>query len=199
MSFRPDVTTALISGALALTGTLISFAVSWAKDFSASAQQTKALEEATKRATFWEAWLKAQVAAADPSDNSAELKHRVRVELCAAADLIERVCRERATASAVFPLPAAFGQQVAPLPASSARAPIPWYRRWLLLYKPVRAVAWLPRIFFYACVAEMIFILFSLLDPSERQDWQYAVIAFVFLIAIFRGLSVWAEKPRRFA
>lgn len=188
MPLSSDVIKGLASGALALAGTLISLAASWAKELNASAQRMRALEEATKRATFWDTWLKAQLAAANANDEVSELKMRARAELSAAAIPIEEAYRQ--------PAGLAPASRIDRTNYAAFQRSVPRLRRWLLLYKPPRPIAWVPRVFFYLILAESIAIPFILLDPAERSDWQYAVIGFAFLLAVFRGLSVWAERPR---
>lgn len=71
----------------------------------------------------------------------------------------------------------------------SSRATLRWYRRWLLLYKPARPRAWVPRVFFYLMAVELIALPFILFDPEERDDWIYGVIGVLALTLLFRGLS----------
>jgi hypothetical protein len=86
--------------------------------------------------------------------------------------------------------------------------PSSWLRRWLLLYKPVRWWAWLPRICFYFCVFYCLFFLvaFPLILNTEQTGFMPLLTnfgiglgssVFVVLIALpFRVLSRIIEGPR---
>jgi len=187
MAISSEVMRSLIPGALGLAGTLISIVFSWAKELNASAQRMRALDEATRRTAFWDAWLKAHLATSEANEDVEMLKSRVRAELSAAASPVEEAYRQRA--ALVHP------GNVDRAAYQDFRRSLSRSRRWLLLYKPPRALAWVPRLFFYGSLVEALAIPFTLIDPAERQDWQYGVIGILFLLVMFRALSIWAEKP----
>jgi hypothetical protein len=65
-------------------------------------------------------------------------------------------------------------------------------RRWLLLYKPPRPRAWIPRIFFY-----YYYILSIPIRPFiTTHTVAFAVVYNLVVAFFFRWLSAWAEKPR---
>jgi hypothetical protein len=72
------------------------------------------------------------------------------------------------------------------------------WRRLLLFYKPARALAWFPRLFFFSGLVLAIFMLFSLFDSSpDFPPKDLAIVEFMLFIwmAIFRSLSKWLEQP----
>jgi hypothetical protein len=69
------------------------------------------------------------------------------------------------------------------------RASLSRFRRWLLLYKPPRSGAWIPRLMFY-------WILVSLPYIATRTDGA-TLLGAIIMIWAFRALSVWMETPRR--
>jgi hypothetical protein len=77
---------------------------------------------------------------------------------------------------------------------------MPSFRRWLLLYKPPRALAWLPRLFFYIYGVLIVVSLIEWIaskDANQTDNATSLLIGSLVLCAIFRPLSVWLEKPRQ--
>jgi hypothetical protein len=62
------------------------------------------------------------------------------------------------------------------------------WRRWLLLYKPSRKVAWLPRVFFYYFAA--FFVIVSFIDPAPAVE-----ASLILLVFLFRYLSIRLDRP----
>jgi TM2 domain-containing membrane protein YozV len=75
----------LIAGGSGLLGTLVTAAITWAKDREASVRRQHLLEEEIKRLTFWDAWLKIQRSAAISESDLPELQRRVLDEASAAS------------------------------------------------------------------------------------------------------------------
>ncbi len=168
---------------IGLVGTLVTVIATWAKDLNASAHRIRTLDEATKRAVFWDTWSKA-LAAADPQASQATLTSKVKTEVLAAAETVEKAFHVLAVQQA--------SEAHAIQEHQRSQDSIPRLRRWLLLYKPPRARAWIPRIFFYIYLFYTPFFPF-LMGSDER--WA-SVGGGLILIFVFRGLSIWAEKPR---
>ena len=191
MQVSAEISKSLIAGAFSLVGTMVTLVVAWARDLSISAQRTRALDEATKRAVFWDTWLKSYLAISqDPQEISAA-KDKTQHELATVALTVEHLFRPSGAKPHELLPPSDEPQMV------SAR-PLAWFprfvllvRRWFLLYRPARPIAWLPRLFFYTYVAVLLTIPLKLKDP----EWRSLLLGSVILIAAFRGLAVWTEKP----
>lgn len=74
-----------------------------------------------------------------------------------------------------------------------------FWRRWLLLYKPVRPRAWVARIPFYLLILILLVVASQASnDPPRGDDWA-AFWAFVLIVAnvafAFRQFSVGLERP----
>jgi hypothetical protein len=177
--------------ACGLVGTLVAVTATWAKDLGASAQRIRILDEATKRALFWDTWSKA-LANADPEANAADLRSKVKIEIAAAAQSVEEVYHKPATRQ-----PSA---HVAVSQYQEHRSSLSRIRRWFLLYKPPRWRAWVPRLFFYIYVLEASLAPFA---PFVRRggymgfpDRLVMFLGSVLAALVFRWLSIWAERPR---
>jgi hypothetical protein len=171
---------ALATLAIGLIGTLVSLSAAWAKDLNATAQRMRVLEDATKRALFWDTWSKA-LATVDPEANTADLRAQLKAEILAAAEPVHQLFRK----------PPANAPRVTSLAGYlSFRSSLSRFRRWLLLYKPPRGRAWVPRIFFY------YYLMTIPLRPFlSRHSMVFSVVYSLVLALFFRWLSAWAEKP----
>ncbi len=146
---------------IGLVGTLVTVIATWAKDLNSSAHRIRTLDEATKRAVFWDTWSKA-LAAADPEASLATLTSKVKTEVLAAAESVEKAFHVLAVQQA--------SEAHAIQEHQRSRDSIPRLRRWLLLYKPPRARAWIPRIFFYIYL--LLHAVLSIPDGSQRARGQ---------------------------
>ena len=174
---------------IGLVGTLVTALATWARDLNSTAQRIRTLDEATKRAAFWDTWYKA-MSAADPQLNASELASKVRTEIAAAAESVEKAFCVLAVQRASEAQQASQHQR--------AQHSVSRVRRWLLLYKPPRARAWIPRLFFYLYLVYTPF--FPFIGPrKEPSEAAVGVLGGVLMIIIFRALAYWAEKPRAVA
>ncbi len=188
MTFSADVQKGLIAGAFGLAGTLIPAAISWSHDRDAASARIRKLDEATKKVAFWEQWLKLSTQICEPANS--DCAARVQKELSLLAEMLEndsqaaqvQMLRQRGRSNA-------FQEKVHSMPL---------LRRLLLLYKPARALAWFPRLFFFVGLILALFMLFSLFDQTkEFGPKDLAIVEFMLLIwmAIFWYLSKWFEQP----
>ena len=188
MTFSADVQKGLIAGAFGLAGTLIPAAISWSHDRDAASARIRKLDEATKKVAFWEQWLKLSTQICEPTNS--DCAARVQKELSLLAEMLEndsqaaqvQMLRQRGKSNA-------FQEKVHSMP---------FLRRVLLLYKPARALAWFPRLFFFVGLVIALFMLFSLFDQTkEFGPKDLAIVEFMLLIwmAIFWYLSKWFEQP----
>ena len=187
MPFSDDVQKALVAGAFGLVGTLIPAAISWSHDRDAASSRTRTLEEATKRLAFWEQWLKLSSLVVVPDDPTpAQLQNELQL-------LREIVQRDSLLAHS---------QQMR-LRGKSTEfqnrlGDLPFWRRLLLLYKPGRPNAWIPRLFFYVGLFFALLIPFGLAatEPTSHSDFLISEGVFAVWILIFWSLSRWLEQPR---
>jgi hypothetical protein len=171
---------ALATVAIGLVGTLVSLSAAWAKDLNATAQRIRVLEDAMKRAQFWDTWSKA-LATVDPEANTADLKAQLKAEILASAEPVQQLFHKT---PANTPSLAGLADYL------SFRSSLSRFRRWLLLYKPPRGRAWVPRIFFY------YYLMTIPLRPFlSSHSMVFSVIYSLVMALFFRWLSAWAEKP----
>jgi hypothetical protein len=180
-----DVIKGLIAGAAGLVGTLITAAITWARDRDVSSQRLRLLDEESKRLTFWDAWLKIQVSITTSEAELSELRERVRAEASAAAALVKGAFQQPISESAA---PSTLAEY------SKLRNSLPRWRRWSLLYKPARTRAWIPRVLFYMFAVEGIVLV--IVSWGDKEELSAIVIGVLFWVFLFRSLSVWLEKPR---
>jgi len=138
MPFSDDVQKALVAGAFGLVGTLIPAAISWSHDRDAASARTRTLDEATKRLAFWEQWLKLSNLVVVPDDPTpAQLQNELQLlrEIVQRDSLLSHTQQMRLRGKSTE-----FQNRLDDLPV---------WRRLLLLYKPGRPNAWIPRLFFY--------------------------------------------------
>jgi hypothetical protein len=188
MPFSDDVQRGLVAGAFGLVGTLVPAVISWSHDRDAASARLRKLDEATKKVAFWEQWLKLSTQICGPDDG--DCIARVRKELALLAELLENdstlaqadMVKQRGRSTE-------FQEKV--------HAMSTW-RRLLLLYKPARALAWVPRLFFFMGFFLAALMLFTLLDSTHEFSYKDLAIVEVMLfiwMAIFRSLSQWLEQP----
>jgi hypothetical protein len=140
MELSDDVKKGLIAGAFGLIGTLFPVLLSWSRDRDAASTRQHKIDEATKRVAFWDQWLKLYSQLESPSGETAS--QRVQKELALLGDIIEndsliahtQISRQQEKTSQ-------FTERIISLPA---------WRRFFLLYRPERSLAWFPRLLFYS-------------------------------------------------
>jgi hypothetical protein len=165
-----DTRIKVVVAVVGLTGSVIPVLVGWFKDRDQSVQRVRQIEEATKTVVFWDSWLKS-IVSANPEVNGTEWKSIATEQFLYASTLISSSLAIRQSAQKTNYAKQAF---------ESHRRSLPWLRRWLLLYYPPRARAWLPRALFY------LFLLFVLVGtlgelsptlspPSERAGSQMPI------------------------
>lgn len=183
-----DVVGGMVVGAFGLVGTLASLCVSWLRDRDAVSQRSKQLEEATKRIQFWDQWLKLSTTVDDAALDLA--RKRVQQELAT-------LCQILGGESASFHQE--ISQQQSKVSAFQEKLhKLSFLRHTLLLYRPARQLAWVPRIFFFFFILEAIFIPF--MSPSDTFSDRFAgVFGCAILVLIFWLLARWAERPRKTA
>jgi len=187
MAMSKEVEQGLVAGIFGLVGTLIPAGLAWARDRDVTSARVRRLDEATKRVGFWDQWLKLSTQLAEPGDS--DLHERVRRELAMLCSMIE--------SDSLVLHAAASRQQVQSTAYTAKIHTMPFWRKLFLFYKPERAVAWFPRLFFYLGLAFCAFLLFAFADPESRRDVTlYVELFFVTMTLIFRFLSHWLEQPR---
>jgi hypothetical protein len=162
------IITNLAAGALGLIGTLLTLAAGWLKERENSAKRSQRLDEAIKRVTFWEGWLKA-IEPLDSGSEAAVWKDRARKQILSASDAIELLLHDDA-----IPKNLAKKEEDFLL----WRQELPWWRRWLLLYKPARERAWIPRAIFYGYLIVtllmplLLYVQVTLRLKFAREEYQ---------------------------
>jgi|GEM_PF-6131587 len=179
-----DTKRAMIAGAFGIAGTLIPIFISWTRERDAVSQRSKQLDEAIRRVQFWDQWLKLSSVIGDTEGEAARL--RVQHEL-------EMLCQLLSGASAQIHTEQAALKTFTNAFQAKLRS-ISGFRRFLLLYKPARAVAWIPRIFFFFFI---FVILVGSTQPPYNKDTVAGVGGLLFLAVIFWFLSRSIEKPRK--
>jgi hypothetical protein len=85
----------LATGILGLIGTFVPLAVGWLKERDISAKRSLQLDEAIKRVTFWEGWLKA-IEPLDPGSEAGAWKEKARKQILNASNAVELLIHEEA-------------------------------------------------------------------------------------------------------
>jgi hypothetical protein len=189
MTLSDDMQKALLAGAFGLVGTLAPAVIAWTHDRDVNSMRLRKLDEAIKRVAFWDQWLKLSIQIADPA-NVEDIK-RIEKELTLLGRILE-------TDSFAFHENLA-EQQVTATQFKKVRRGLPFWRRWLLLYRPERSLAWFPRMLFY--IAFPIFVLIALVGTDLRADHatlvgsSAACMLLVVWMIVFRSLSRWLEQP----
>jgi hypothetical protein len=186
-----DVKKGLIAGAFGLIGTLLPVVLSWSRDRDAASTRQRKIDEATKRITFWEQWLKLSTQVESPDGQGCV--QRVQKELAMLGDIIERDSLLAHTQSSKLQEKTSqFTEHVNLLPA---------WRRLLLIYKPERSLAWFPRLMFYAGILSIFLFIVTQISEFKNQDpsafeglFLFEFMAIVWC-AVFRYLSRFLEQP----
>lgn len=175
-------------GLIGAVVSLAGFVGPWLRARSSEQKRLQLLDQAAKQVSFWELWLRAQQLA-QPSDRFEAIKSIVQRELDAASQTVLKATTQ---------VPSAASAAAMLAPAGARPSGI---RRWLLLYRPPRAWAWIPRVFFYMYAFYFVFLPLSWIFPgflsrgnasSEVSLW----ITSLFLMLFFRYLSVRSERPK---
>lgn len=188
MTLSADVQRGLVAGAFGLAGTLIPAVVSWSHDRDAASARLRKLDEATKKVAFWEQWLKLSTQTCEPANRDSIL--RVQKELALLAELLEN--------DSTLAQAAMLKQRSKSTEFQQKVNAMPLWRRLLLLYKPARSLAWIPRLFFFIGLILALILLITLLDPTkEFPPKDLAIVESMLLVwmAIFRSLSHSLEQP----
>ena len=139
LSIPEGVEEAVVTGLFALAATLLTAVLTWFHDRGISAQRTHLLKEANKRLALWDQWLKVVGQLSEPIEKDDLVK--VRNDMASLANLLETSSRSLRDELIV--------QKTEDKALTIKVEELPMWRRWLLLYRPCRSIAWLPRIFFY--------------------------------------------------
>lgn len=179
-----DIRPILLAGCFGLAGTLIPIFISWSKERDVVSQRSRQLDEAIRRVQFWDQWLKLSTVIGDPADDIA--RQRVQHEL-------EMLCQLLGGASAQL-----HSEQVVLQDSTTAFQTklknMSFIRRLLLLYKPARNIAWIPRVFFFFFIAMASLVS---LVAFEKTSNLYVAIFMLLIASLFRWLSLWIERPRK--
>jgi hypothetical protein len=152
LSIPSGVEEAVVTGLFALAATLLTAALTWFHDHGISAQRTHLLEEANKRLALWDQWLKVVGQLPEPIEKDDLVK--IKNDMVSLANLLETSSRSLRDELVV--------QKTEDKALTIKVEELPTWRRWLLLYRPYRSIAWLPRIFFYIGALS---IAFDILRP----------------------------------
>jgi hypothetical protein len=123
---------------LAVATALVTIATNWIRERDARVQRAKELDEAIKIVSFWESWLKNIETLKLTVDE--DFRMRAQTQMFDVSRRVEGLV----TAFMAGPKPKPTRQEFL-----VTRRSLPWWRRWLLLYRPGRKWAWVPRIVFY--------------------------------------------------
>jgi hypothetical protein len=136
---RDDLVKGIAAGVLGLVGSLASLLFAWLKERDVLAKRAAAIETAVNRLAFWDMWLKNVVllhADSELADRQSEAKR----QLDALANEVDELYSLKRVNGKRHDLIAAF---------DAKKARISPIGRALLLYRPARPRAWIPRAFFY--------------------------------------------------
>ncbi len=176
------------AGLFGLVGTLVPAALAWTRERDVASRRLRQLDEASRRIQFWDQWLKLSTQLNDPADRSCvervqqEISYLGRIIESDSRDVHDQISQQR-DATIVF-------QRKVHL--------LPVWREWLLLYRPARPLAWLPRIFFFAGLFLALLLLLTLADPAHafsRKDLLVVEVMLIVWMVIFRALSKGLERP----
>jgi hypothetical protein len=191
MELSDDVKKGLIAGAFGLIGTLFPVVLSWSRDRDAASTRHHKIDEATKRVAFWDQWLKLYSQLESPSGQTAS--QRVQKELALLGDIIENDSLIAHTQSSrQQEKTSQFTERIISLPA---------WRRFFLLYRPERSLAWFPRLLFYSGLLSII--LFIAVQFTESKAGNTSAVGGLFIFefmavvwcTVFRYLSRFLEQP----
>jgi len=182
-SSESSIYPALLTAAAAVFTSLLTQLIGWLQTKSADSRRAKTIEEAVKRVQFLEGWYRTRLAVA-PNELEA-VRSIVQHELDAAMERIKTLEIPAVT-------PAWLGERNARI------AKLSWFRRWFLLYKPVRLLAWLPRLYFYLSAAfATLYAVGLAVIPLANVDWlRLFVNSSIFLATVFsaRWFAVFVDR-----
>lgn len=131
----------LALAAIGLLGTMTPVLVGWLRDRDATAERTRQFDQASKAVAFWKAWYEA-IAPMDSGSDAQFWRERARSQMWLASCAVEDLIKPRA----------GLRQSSPENPFFAVRRKFPWWKRWMLAYKPPRLRAWIPRAVFYSYV-----------------------------------------------
>ena len=155
-----DVIKGIVTGSVGLVTSLIPVIVGWWKDRGASARRSRHLDDAAKRVSFWDVWLKA-ISPLDLDESVSERKEFAKAEFLAIANDIK----------ILFALDTPSQKHERATNFENERVEMPRWKRWLLLYKPPRARAWFPRFFFYLFALQALTYL-PVIVPWQKSEMK---------------------------
>ncbi len=162
----------VLGPALGLVSALIASVGSMLKDRSRSTQRMRRYEEAERQLAILQKWFEVQQVVS-PVEQLQEVKRQVGIESTRIYSELRRF------------------EERTPAPRTSAgfKRPESKIRRMFLLYKPLRARAWIPRVIFYSYLPTPILALASR-DATEIVGSLVLSIAFA---SLFWWMSVLLE------
>lgn len=192
---RDAIKAAMLTAAAGLLTTLITLLVGWLQERGSASRRLKATEEALKRVQFWEAWHRMRTVIAPgesqgTNDIVASELSLLMQSLKSGESVETEVVHRRREEEHDYAV-SRFGR----------------FRRWFLLYKPLRWFAWIPRFYFYmwvlgACgtfIAGLVFLAMAIArqDTLELRGQSFGMSAGYALAAVFfRWLAVVVDRPR---
>ena len=187
-----------VAGALLTLGSGIL--LPWLKARDVAQKRLQVLEEATKRVSFWEAWIKAQqLAGSEPLDSikGPAQKELYEASVTVLAATAHPAALAEAMPTAIAPEPAICTRVAEPVGAGGLASCVKqWVVRAFLLYSPPRARAWVPRVFFYSyCLAP--FAGLYPFDGTETGPFWFKLLGTAVIALFFRYLSVTMERSVR--
>ena len=186
MPMSEDVQKGITAGVFGLAGTLIPAAVEWVHAHDVHAARLRKLDEAVKRVTFWDQWLKLSIQVADPTDAASIQK--IEKELAVLGHILE--------SDSYFFHEELTRQQNTAEEYNTKLHALRFWRRWPLLYAPARSVAWFPRILFFIGVLTLgLFVLSEIVTRINFGGFTLIESMLVVWIVTFRSLSRWLEQP----
>ncbi len=179
---------ALLTATAGVFTTLLTLVVGWLQGKGATARRTNARDEALKQVQFLQAWYRTRATVA-PNETE-EIRSIVLRELDAAMQSV-RALEVPTVASA------------ASIERDKAVAKLGSFRRWFLLYRPVRLLAWLPRLFFYISVVFTTYLVcgygYAAYVWSRRsipQDYPYVISILLATCLFARWFAIFSDKGR---
>jgi hypothetical protein len=156
-----DLIKGIVAGGLGLIGSLLPVVFNWLKDRDVRATRSRELDEAIKVVAFWQAWHVASNAIGTPID--AETRSRATDQLELAGKKVDSLFE--------FWRPTTYLRQIDRDTFIQKRKSLSFPQRWLLLYKPGRRVAWIPRLVLLAYIPAFLLVgLYRSLEYRERLD-----------------------------
>jgi hypothetical protein len=166
------LTITIIGGLFGLASTGVPILEKWMRERTERNQRDQHLERITKQVTFWDAWFKAQQ------------------NVCSQDELQ----RSKATAARELDHLSPNDWLMSTAAGDRQLFPKSYIRRLLLIYKPARRSAWIPRVFFYASLLYLCTTVFVTLwrHPNAVRDplvWLVLSLVLTF-VWVFRFLAL---------